>query len=75
MTTTGTATGTQIPRALHRTELAVSTVPLRLDIDYPSIRVDDGNLYISNFTETDAAVVRVIGKPKTGRRRSTGSWR
>jgi hypothetical protein len=60
MTTTGTAT--QTPRALHRTELAVSTVPLRLDIDDPSIRVDDGNLYISNFTETDAAVVRVIGE-------------
>lgn len=62
MTTTDTATGTQTPRALHRTELAVSTVPFRLDMDDPSIRVDDGNLYISNFTETDAAVVHVIGE-------------
>jgi hypothetical protein len=64
MTITDTATGTQTPRALHRTDLAVSTVPLRLDIDDPSIRVDDGNLYISNFTETDAAVVRVTWLPQ-----------
>jgi hypothetical protein len=40
----------------------VSTAVLSLDIDAPSIHVDDGNLYISNFTETDAAVVRVIGE-------------
>jgi hypothetical protein len=40
----------------------VSTAVVRLDIDTASIHVDDGNLYISNFTETDAAVVRVIGE-------------
>ena len=40
----------------------MSTVALRLGIDDPSIHIDDGNLYISNFTETDAAVVRVIGE-------------
>jgi hypothetical protein len=43
-------------------EPAVSTAVLSLNIDAPSIHVDDGNLYISNFTETDAAVVRVIGE-------------
>jgi hypothetical protein len=62
MTTTDTATGTQTRRALNRTELAVRTVPLRLHSDDPSIHVDDGNLYINEFTETDAAVVRVIGE-------------
>jgi hypothetical protein len=40
----------------------VSTALVSLDIDTPSIHVDDGNLYISNFTETDDAVVRVIGE-------------
>jgi hypothetical protein len=54
--------GTQLCRALHRTELAVSTVALSPGVDAPSIHVDDGNLYITNFTETDSAVVRVIGE-------------
>jgi hypothetical protein len=40
----------------------VSTVALSLDLDHPSIHIDDGNLHVSNFTETDAAVVRVIGE-------------
>ena len=40
----------------------MSTAVLSLGIDAPSIHVDDGNLYVSNFTETDAAVVRVIGE-------------
>jgi hypothetical protein len=62
MTTTDIATGTQTRRALNGTELAVSAVPLRLDIDDTSIEVDGGRLYISSFTETDAAVVRVIGE-------------
>jgi hypothetical protein len=56
------ATGTQTRQALHRTEPAVSTPVLSLDIDAPPIYVDGGNLYISNFIETDAAVVRVIGE-------------
>ena len=56
------ATGTQTRQALHRTEPAVSTPVLSLDIDAPPIYVDGGNLYITNFTETDAAVVRVIGE-------------
>ena len=62
MTTTDAATGAETRRALNRTELAVSTVPLRLHSDDPSIHVDDGKLYITKFTETDAAVVRVIGE-------------
>lgn len=39
----------------------MSTVALSLDLDGPSINLGDGNLHISNFTETDAAVVRVVG--------------
>jgi len=46
----------------RRGEHTVSTLALRLGVDDPSIHIDDGNLHISSFTETDAAVVRVIGE-------------
>ena len=40
----------------------MSTVALSLGIDDPSIHIDGGKLHITNFTETDDAVVRVIGE-------------
>jgi hypothetical protein len=61
MTTTNTATGMHTRRVLNGTEPAMSTAALRLGVN-PSVEVDDGKLYINNFTETDAAVVRVIGE-------------
>ena len=40
----------------------MTTAAFRLDIDDPSIHIGDGNLHISNFTETDATVIRVVGE-------------
>ena len=46
-------------RALHRTEQAVRTVALSLDLDGPSIHLDDGNLALVRIEGLEVEIAQL----------------